>query len=153
MSSTINIAQVNILLDPTRSSYTNGMFIPVFQGALGEIAKLNLKGDTLRVLLLILANIDEKNNICLSLKDIAEDLKCSLSSVYRAIRELETMQIICHKGDRHGKRYELSSKLVNPRLAYRGNTRYLRKESLPLLLTPDGQKPLLDTFRFPELEL
>ena len=152
---TTNIAQVNIVLDPSQGVYQNGMFIPVFQDALMEVAKLTtLKGATLRVLLYILSCVDEKNNINVTMAEISSELGCSYSSVNRAITVLEDMNIICrHKGDRRGRKFELTTKLVNPRLAYRGNTRYLRKEGLPLLLKPDGDTPLIpEVVAIPALE-
>lgn len=154
MTNVTNIAQVNIVLDTSPYGYHNGDFIPVFQDALYEVAKLpTLNGQTIRVLLLILSCVDDKNSINLTITEIANELGCSYSSVYRAIRDLETMNIICHKGDRRGRKYELTSKLVNPRLAYRGNTRKLKKDHLPILFQTDGITPLLpDSVVVPDIE-
>lgn len=141
-----NLAQINInaiVLDS--GSYHNGHFIPVFQDAIIAIAcDSSVKSGTLRVLFYILGKVDEHNNICLEVADIVNSLATSDDTVYRAIKQLTDMQVICRKaGARARSLYTLSDKILNPRVAYKGNTRKLKKDSLPLLLTPDGEHPLI----------
>lgn len=138
-----NIAQVNIVIGDGRMGYHNGPFIPVFQDALRALASIELTGVNSRVLLYILGSVDEKNCISVDVSDIAESLKCSRQSVYNSLRTLEKMQIICHRGSSHGKEYELESKIVNPRLAYKGNTRKINCSAVPLLLEPETLTPIL----------
>ena len=138
-----NIAQINIVV-ADKGLYNNGDFIPVFtQEYEAILSNEKITDKTARILGILICNVDSNNRITTSIRDVAKELKCNESTVYRALKILERMQIICHSGNKHGRKYELSTKLMNPRLAFYGNTRRLVKEQLPLLMTPDGETPLL----------
>lgn len=153
MSETINnnygtqIAQIQIFTGPQKN-YENGPFLAVFQLELAALAESSdLKLNDFRILLLMMANVDNNNCITISTKGIAAKLVCAISTVYRTLQKLENMKIICLKSDtidRDIRKYELSQRLINPRLAYHGNTKRLRKNRLPLLTKPDGVTPLLE---------
>lgn len=136
----INLAQINIqnIVYADRSSYNNGHFIPVFQDAIRALAcNQNVKPGTRRVLDYIIGTVDENNCFYEELGDIAKNLGCSDDTVERAIKQLVSMHIICKKeGARDRSLYELSDKILNPRFAYKGNTRKLRKDNMPILLDP-----------------
>ena len=54
------------------------------------------------------------------------------------------MHVICKKeGARNRSLYELSDKILNPRFAFKGNTRKLRKDDMPILLEPGTSAPLI----------
>lgn len=142
-----NLAQINIqnVVYADRSSYNNGHFIPVFQDAIRAIAcNPFVKPGTLRVLDYILGTVDENNCFFQELADIASSIGCSEDTVERAIKQLVSMHVICKKeGARDRSLYELSDKILNPRLAFKGNTRKLRKDDMPVLLTPETVAPLI----------
>jgi len=153
----VNMAQINVqaVVLPQSATYKNGPFIPVFQDALKAFAcNEEVKPGTRRVLEYILGSVDENNCFSEELCDIATNLRCSEDTVERAIKQLVAMHIICKKaGARDRSIYELSDKNLNPRLAFKGNTKNLRKEILPILLEPNGLVPLLpDYFNDPQLK-
>lgn len=153
MSETVNnnygtqIAQIQIITGH-QSNYENGHFLAVFQLELAALAEgTDLKLTDYRILLMMMAYVDNYNCISISTKGIAARLGCAISTVYRTLQKLESMKIICLKSDtidRDIRKYELSQRLINPRLAYHGNTKHLRKNRLPLLTKPDGVTPLLE---------
>lgn len=149
-----NIAEINIVI-AERGIHNNGDFIPVFTREYEAILSNDKMTDkTARILGILICNVDNNNRITTSIQEIAEELKCNNSTVYRALKTLEEMQIICRSGDRHGGKYELSTKLMNPRLAFYGNTRKLIKDKLPLLMRPDGKTPLLpEVCMIPDFDL
>ena len=142
-----NLAQINIqnVVYADRSSYNNGHFIPVFQDAIRAIAcNQSVKPGTRRVLDYILGTVDENNCFYEELVDIANNLGCSEDTVERAIKQLISMHVICKKeGARDRSLYELSDKILNPRIAFKGNTRKLRKNDMPILLAPGTSAPLI----------
>lgn len=142
-----NLAQINIqnVVYADRSSYNNGHFIPVFQDAIRAIAcNSSVKPGTRRVLDYILGTVDENNCFYEELSDIASNLGCSEDTVERAIKQLVSMHVICKKeGARDRSLYELSDKILNPRFAFKGNTRKLRKDDMPILLDPGAEVPLI----------
>lgn len=148
-----NIAQLNIIIRE-KGLYNNGDFIPVFTKEYEAIlTNAPISDKTIRILGVLICNVDNNNRITSSAQEIAKKLNCNKSTVYRALNTLERMHIICHNGDKRGGKYELSTKLMNPRLAFYGNTRRLVKEQLPLILSSDGETPLLpDVCRIPALD-
>jgi len=141
----IETINVQAIVVDDQSGYHNGAFIPVFQDAILAIARNDaIKSGTLRVLCFILGTVDEKNRFVVEIKDIALYLKISDDTVSRAIKQLIEMNIICRvEGARDRSRYVLSDKILNPRVAYKGNTRKLNKDNLPILLVPGGKNPLI----------
>ena len=126
--------------------YNNGPFIPVFQDMLKEIScDTTMKPGTVRVLLYLISRVDEKNNICAQMQDIIKDLKCSSDTVSRAIQQLITMRILCKRNDCGCRtpKYEFTDKIINPRLAAKGNMRRLKKSGLPNILNASGVRYLL----------
>ena len=146
------IAQIQIVTSRC-SSYENGTFLTVFQRELAALVETKeMKLNDYRILLLMMANVDNNNCITISIKGITSILDCNISSVYRTLQKLERMRIICLKGstiDRDFRKYELSQRLINPRLAYFGNTLELRKHNLPYLTHSDGVTPLLEQWHEP----
>lgn len=144
-----NIALVNIgsfHIKGGRLGYNNGPFLPVFQKPLLALSKEEkVSGYILKVLIHILGSVDEKNRINITVAEIAKDIHCSKPTVYKALDTLEKMHIICHIEGRRGGKYELDSKIVNPRLACKGSTLDLDLSTLPLLLKPlENETPLID---------
>lgn len=130
-----------------QEQYTNGDFIPMFIDVLQGIAKDDkIKPTTLRVLLYILTIVDKNNDVHIDITDISEQLGLGKTSVYQAIGHLISMNILCHdpnhKTKRKGK-FKLNLYVLNPRVAYRGNTRKINKYLAPVILSSDGETPLL----------
>lgn len=146
MSENINYGtQIQIITCPT-NNYNNGPFVAVFQLELGAVAESKeLKLNDLRVLLYMMACVDSTNCIITSVDIMSQRLDCARQSVYRALRKLEKMHLLCHHQtiDRGLHKYELSLSMINPRLAYHGNTRKLVKEVLPLITKEDGKTSLI----------
>lgn len=144
-----NIAEINIVL-ADRAVYHNGGFIPVFQKELESIViNKGLTDKTLRVLVLILCYVDENNRISISGDEMSRMLNCNRSTIYRALNVLVKMNVIC-KSKSDSRVYVLRPQLLNPRLAFKGNTKRLLKENLPLLMAPDGETLLLPDAKFIE---
>lgn len=135
----INVGNIVINSPGLKNGYYNGRFIPVFQDALlAIVCNENVKPGTIRVMNYLMSVVDEKNCITESVQTIANHLHISDDTVRRALSQLIQMQVLCRKSDT-GDRcdvYALSDKLMNPRLAYKGNTRLLNKDFLPPLLSP-----------------
>lgn len=148
MSDNINFGtqtQIQIITCPT-NTYNNGPFVAVFQVELGAVAmSKELKLNDHRVLELMISCVDNTNCIITSVDNISHQLDCAPQSVYRALRKLERMHILCHHKtiDRGIHKYELNLSMINPRLAYHGNTRKLVKQCLPLITKGDGKTPLI----------
>ena len=141
------IAQIKIVTG-RQSRYENGFFLAVFQRELAALVQdTELKLNDYRILLLMMAYVDNNNCITISIKEITTCLGCASSTVYRTLRKLQKMRVICLKSstiDRDIRKYELSQRLINPRLAYHGNTLELLKDNLPFLYRADGLTPLLE---------
>ena len=139
-----NIAQLTIIYE-NQYSYNNGEFSVVFNKEFDAIAcSKDITQTDLRVLIHMVTNMDRNNRITVTIDEVASSTHCSRSSIYRALNKLVNMQIICQKaGSSHEKLFELSSKLINPRLAFHGNSRKLKKHILPELLSPDGKTGLI----------
>ena len=145
----VNMAQINInnIVVSNTAIYRNGPFIPVFQDAIRAIAcNTEVKPGTRRVLDYILGTVDENNCFNYGITDMASNLGCSVDTVERAMIQLVKMNIVCKKeGSRERSVYELSNKILNPRIAKKGNTRQLLKTDLPVLLDPTNGNPLIPT--------
>ena len=137
--------QIQIITCPT-NNYNNGSFMAVFQVELGGLARSKeLKLNDHRVLEFLVSCVDNYNCIVTSVDSISRELDCAPQSVYRALHKLEKMHILCHHKtiDRGIHKYELNLSMINPRLAYHGNTRKLEKKILPLITKEDGITPLI----------
>lgn len=148
-----NIVNILVLTDEKRI-YENGEFIPVFQKPLRAlVCRRDVSAEVIRVFGYILTLVDSHNLVHFRVSDMVADLGLSKSMVYKAIHTLEEMNIICLVNNSVEKRVSISgdfvarNKMINPRMAYRGNTKHLSLRDVPLLLAPknnaDAQKPLL----------
>lgn len=77
-----------------RAPYQGPMFVQVFQRAMIEIARLNLRGESRRILEYLLGILKLDNWVRLSQADIARDLGMKPSAVARALRQLMDHDII-----------------------------------------------------------
>ena len=130
-----------------QEQYTNGDFIPMFIDVLQGIAKDDkMKPTTLRVLLYILTIVDKNNYVHIDITDISEQIGLGKTSVYKAIGYLITMNVLCHDPNHKTRikgKFKLNLYVLNPRVAYRGNTRKINKYLAPAILSSDGETPLL----------
>lgn len=140
-----NIAQLNVFVSDHAAPYMkNGYFTVVFQRELDAVvSNRNMSSSSFRVLGYLIAHVDNRNQITVTVKQIQKALKYSAPTIYRALDTLISMQLICRRGKGDGNRFELTSKLLNPRLAFYGNSQKLLKNNTPLILAPDGLTKLL----------
>ncbi|MBD2827223.1 helix-turn-helix domain-containing protein, partial [Xenorhabdus sp. 5] len=73
------------LLTPAKKKKVyKGDWVMMFQEGLTHVAKLNLKGETLRVYMILLAKLDYENWLRIRQKDIADELNMNPPHVSRA---------------------------------------------------------------------
>ncbi|WP_236828968.1 helix-turn-helix domain-containing protein [Bacillus thuringiensis] len=99
----------------------------MFQERLTHVAKLNLKGETLRVYMILLAKLDYENWLRVRQQDIADELNIKKQAVSRAIKELFEHGILV-KGPKVGAS---NTYRLDPSFAFRGrdkNLEQVRKE-------------------------
>ncbi|MEI4624108.1 helix-turn-helix domain-containing protein (plasmid) [Bacillus pfraonensis] len=116
------------LLTPAKKKKVyKGDWVMVFQEGLTYVAKLNLKGETLRVYMILLSKLDYENWLRIRQKDIAEELGMKPPHVSRAIKELSNHGILV-KGPKVGAS---NTYRLDPSFAFRGrdkNLEQVRKE-------------------------
>ena len=134
----INFGQIIIT---GNDHYNNGDFIPIFLDELFWLA-VKLCDTTLRVLVYLLSQTDKNNQVTIDIEDMMECLAIKKTSAYKSISTLKTMQILC-KAKESKKKYKISLCVINPRLAYRGNTRKINKHLAPVILEPNGKFELI----------
>ncbi|MEC5308844.1 replication/maintenance protein RepL [Bacillus thuringiensis] len=88
----------------------------MFQEGLTHVAKLNLKGETLRVYMILLAKLDYENWLRVRQQDIADELHIKKQAVSRAIKELFDHGILV-KGPKVGAS---NTYRLDPSFAFRG---------------------------------
>lgn len=151
MNNNINIqqqiAQLNIFLAPHRiPGNHNGYYSLVYHRELDGICRIeDLKESDFRVLLYIIAHAGQDNRINVDVKEICDALPISVATVYRALQKLIKMQLICRAKSEDKRVFELTTKLINPRLALYGDDYRFIKEKAPRILLPDGLTPLLES--------
>lgn len=144
MNTINNIAIVNLVIEDTIRGTHNGNFIPVFQAELEAFAaERNVPPETYRIFLFLLARVDSNNTINTSIQDMMLVLKLSRSCIYRSLNVLVTMKIICQLKNSKNRRFSFDEKIINPRLAFRGDTRRIKKGVLPLLMRYNGSEKLI----------
>lgn len=77
-----------ILTPAKKKKIPKGDWVLMFQEGLAHVAKLDLKGETLRVYMVLLSKLDYENWLRIRQKDIADDLGMRPPHVSRAIKEL-----------------------------------------------------------------
>jgi len=139
------IAQLNIFMSDRKiPGNINGYYSLVFHRELDGISRLKDFGEgDYRVLLHIISHVDKDNRITVNANEICNALPVSLTTVYRAIHKLIKMRLICKSQTDDKRVYELTNKLINPRLTLYGNSLRFIKSVAPTLLLPDGETPLL----------
>lgn len=144
-----NIAIINAqsiyIEGPSPYTRDHGQYVLVFQEALKAVAtNTEVLPGTLRVLLYVLAIVESDNCFAVEVRDIAANTGYSIDTVERALKQLIQMCIICKKaGTRERSIYELSNKMLNPRMGLRKDTRKIRMDDLPELRAPDAVTPLI----------
>ncbi|EOQ00793.1 helix-turn-helix domain-containing protein [Bacillus cereus] len=116
------------LLTPAKKRKVyKGDWVMMFQEGLTHVAKLNLKGETLRVYMILLAKLDYENWLRVRQQDIADELNIKKQAVSRAIKELFEHGILV-KGPKVGAS---NTYRLDPSFAFRGrdkNLEQVRKE-------------------------
>jgi DNA-binding transcriptional ArsR family regulator len=116
-----------ILTPAKKKKVPKGDWVLMFQEGLEQVATLNLKGETLRVYMILLSKLDYENWLRIRQKDIADKLNMKPPHVSRAIKELTDNGILV-KGPKvsNSNTYRL-----DPTFAFRGkdvNIAKVRKE-------------------------
>lgn len=137
----VTIVHIDQIVVNSRSNYKNGDFIPVFLQELYWLAR-RLDPLTLKVLVYLLSKIDKYNQVNVDVSEIKEDLEIGNTKAYEAINELKTMRVLC-KTEYSTRKYKIKLYVLNPALAYHGNTRKINKRLAPELLCPSGKEPLI----------
>jgi DNA-binding transcriptional regulator GbsR (MarR family) len=116
-----------VIVGRKRSPYGKG-WVMNSQEALEIVAKdKDIKGETYRVLFFICARLDFENWVQISVTEIADELDLKQPSVSRAMKVLETKEIIL-RGPKVGRSYAF---MLNPEFGWKGKVKNLdeyRKE-------------------------
>ena len=116
-----------VIVGRKRSPYGKG-WVMNSQEALEIVAKdKDIKGETYRVLFFICARLDFENWVQISVTEIANELDLKQPSVSRAMKVLETKEIIL-RGPKVGRSYAF---MLNPDFGWKGKVKNLddyRKE-------------------------
>lgn len=111
--------------------HKNGHFSPVFQAASTEIALSdNLTGTDYKLMFYILGSIDERNRCVLTSSTIAKRIKRTPQAIKKSINKLIDMKILCVDSEAPNA-YKINDYLLNPRIAYKGNTKLLDMSGIP----------------------
>lgn len=134
----IEIEQIRIIINDGRKRNVNGTFVPFFQDAALSISRCtDLTGTDLQLIYYILGTLDEKNACSLPSTQVAEQIGKTRQAVRKSIKHLIDLKYLCVDEDRPHS-YLASEYLLNPRIAYKGNTKDLVKTNLPLPITSKG---------------
>lgn len=132
------------LIDHAPKAYENGRFVPIFQDAAAAIAIAeNLTGVDLKLLFYILSVLDESNGFTIIAAKVAELLLTTRQSINRSVKKLIAMKIICADEDNSKHSFKLGEYLLNPRIAYWGDTRTIDKTKLPIPVNNETGEILL----------
>ncbi len=107
-----------VLIPPKSSPYDRDKWFPVSQGALEQIATdKEIKGQTYRVLMFLLSQMDYENWITIHQPNVAERLGVARQRVTEGIKALLKKEILI-RGEKVGKAYKYR---LNPYFAWKGN--------------------------------
>ena len=110
-----------VIVGRKRNPYGKG-WVMNSQEALEIVAKdKDIKGETYRVLFFICARLDFENWVQLSVTEIANELDLKQPSVSRAMKVLETKEIIL-RGPKVGRSYAF---MLNPEFGWKGQVKNL----------------------------
>ena len=107
-----------VLIPPKSSPYDRDKWFPVSQGALEQIATdEEIKGQTYRVLMFLLSQMDYENWITIHQPSVAERLGVARQRVTEGVKTLLEKGILI-RGEKVGKAYKYR---LNPYFAWKGN--------------------------------
>ena len=110
-----------VIVGRKRNPYGKG-WVMNSQEALEIVAKdKDIKGETYRVLFFICARLDFENWVQISITEIADELDLKQPSVSRAMKVLETKEIIL-RGPKVGRSYAF---MLNPEFGWKGKVKNL----------------------------
>lgn len=110
-----------VIVGRKRNPYEKG-WVMNSQEALEIVAKdKDIKGETYRVLFFICARLDFENWVQLSVTEIAQELDLKHPSVSRAMKVLETKEIVL-RGPKVGRSYAF---MLNPEFGWKGKVKNL----------------------------
>ncbi len=135
------IIHIDQIIVNNTSIYKNGDFIPVFLEELYWLAR-RLNPLTLKVLIYLLSKIDKHNQVNVDVAELKDSLGIGSTTAYEAIADLKKMRILCRAGETT-KKYKIKLFVINPSLAFHGNTRKINKKLAPKLMDPTGKEPLI----------
>lgn len=113
-----------------------GGFFMAMQEGFTYIAKLDLTGEQLKVLMYIMGKLDFENYILLQQKEVAEDLNMRQPHVSRAFSRLVELGVI-HEGPKIGK---VKTYRLDPSFGWKGKGKNYVKEVNRLRLVRGGKR-------------
>lgn len=130
-------------IDHTPKAYENGRFVPIFQDAAAAIAMAeNLTGVDLKLMFLIISTLDERNSFKIIPTKVAERLNVTRQAISKSVKKLIDMKIIC-ADENDPNNYKLGEYVLNPRIAFWGDTRSIDKTKLPIPVNNETGEILL----------
>lgn len=109
---------------PKRVRMKEGWFMAM-QDGLADLAKQPLRGESMRVLLYLMSQMDYENHIRLSVSAVAEALSMKKQNASRALKELRQRGIIFDG--------EHASMRLDPGVGWRGNVKALRSHEREMM--------------------
>ena len=107
-----------VLIPPKSSPYDRDKWFPISQGALEQIAiDEEIKGQTYRVLMFLLSQMEYENWITINQLKVAERLGVARQRVTEGIKTLLNKKILI-RGEKIGKAYKYR---LNPYFGWKGN--------------------------------
>lgn len=124
--------------------YENGRFVPLFQDAAYAISICRSLHETdLRLLFYIFSSLDEKNRFSISPTKVSQRLQTTRQSINRSVKKLVQMKIICSDESSDSYIFRLGDYVLNPVIAFWGDTRLVDKKNLPIPVDIDTGELML----------
>ena len=144
MDNNITVININNIVINGKENYKNGNFIPLFIDTLfWLVTSSHVSNPALRVLLYLLSQIDKHNQVTVDVNELVGNLNMKRRTIYNAIRDLKGMRILCKTSNNDNRKYQIKLYIINPRLAFYGNTRKINRRLAPEIRVPNGDEPLI----------
>ena len=135
-----------VIVGRKRNPYGNGWVMNSQEAAMLLAKDKDIKGETHRVLWLIIGILDFENWVQLSITDIAKELEMHQPDVSKAMKKLEEKEIIL-RGPKVGRSYAF---MLNPEFGWKGKVKNLddyRRKKEDQEIQEKNQKRLEENFK------
>ena len=112
-----------VIISSKRNPYAKGWFMANQEAIVYLAQDREIKGETYKVLLLLLGNLEFENWIKISITEIANQINIDRSNASKAIKILEQKEII-ERGKKIGRFYEFR---LSPYLCWKGKVKTLEE--------------------------